>query len=93
MNYFHHYCYKDLDHQGGVRIIPRIESCRSDYMTVFVGCIYAYKGLLMVSGYGFHDHACQYNRMDTHQLQKYVYLNSYLVHFSHGRQEQSKYQH
>jgi hypothetical protein len=30
-------------------ITPRIESCGSEHMTIFVGCIYAYKGLLMVS--------------------------------------------
>ena len=29
-------------------IIPEIESCRSEYMTIFVGCTYAYKGVLMV---------------------------------------------
>ena len=40
---------QELDYNGGVKIIPRIESCSSHYMTVFVGCIYAYKGLLMVS--------------------------------------------
>jgi len=33
----------------GVLIIPRIESCKSEHMSIFVGCIYAYKGLLMVS--------------------------------------------
>lgn len=31
-----------------IHIIPKIEYCRSDHMTVFVGCIYAYKGVLMV---------------------------------------------
>jgi hypothetical protein len=31
-----------------VEIIPEIEYCKSDYMSIFVGCIYAYKGLLMV---------------------------------------------
>ena len=30
-------------------IIPENEYCKSHKMTVFVGCIYAYKGLLMVS--------------------------------------------
>ena len=32
-------------------IIPEIESCRSEYMTIFVGCTYAYKGVLMVRYY------------------------------------------
>ena len=32
----------------GVQIVPEIESCKSNYMTIFVGCIYATKGLLMV---------------------------------------------
>ena len=31
-----------------ILVIPKIEYCRSDHMTVFVGCIYAYKGVLMV---------------------------------------------
>ncbi len=31
-----------------VQIIPEIEFCRSHHMTLFVGCIYAYKGILMV---------------------------------------------
>ena len=30
-------------------VIPRNENCKSDKMTVFVGVIYAYKGLLLVS--------------------------------------------
>ncbi|CAM1321031.1 GABBR2 (predicted) [Pycnogonum litorale] len=33
-----------------VKIIPEIEACRSDYMTIFLGSIYAYKGLLMIFG-------------------------------------------
>ena len=45
----YYYYFQELDYNGGVKIIPRIESCRSTYMTVFVGCIYAYKGLLMVT--------------------------------------------
>ena len=32
-----------------VQLIPEIEFCYSNYMRVFVGCIYAYKGILMVS--------------------------------------------
>ena len=32
----------------GIQIVPEIESCKSNYMTIFVGCIYATKGLLMV---------------------------------------------
>ena len=35
-----------------IQIIPRIEFCRSSHMTIFVGCTYAYKGLLMVSKEG-----------------------------------------
>ena len=30
-------------------VIPRNENCKSDKMTIFVGVIYAYKGLLLVS--------------------------------------------
>jgi len=32
-----------------VEITPEIEYCKSHHMNIFVGCIYAYKGLLMVS--------------------------------------------
>ena len=31
-------------------VIPRNENCKSDKMTIFIGVIYAYKGLLLVSG-------------------------------------------
>ena len=30
-------------------VIPRNENCKSDKMSIFVGVIYAYKGLLLVS--------------------------------------------
>ncbi|CAG7723615.1 unnamed protein product, partial [Allacma fusca] len=33
-----------------VNIIPVNEYCKSQYMNIFVGCIYAYKGLLMIFG-------------------------------------------
>ena len=33
-------------------VIPRNENCKSDKMTIFIGVIYAYKGLLLVSGCG-----------------------------------------
>ena len=36
--------------EDGVQIIPKLEYCRSEHMTLFVSCIYVYKGLLMVSG-------------------------------------------
>ena len=32
-----------------VEIRPQNEYCQSNHMTIFVGSIYAYKGLLMVS--------------------------------------------
>lgn len=32
-----------------IQIIPENEYCKSTYMSYFVGAIYAYKGLLMVS--------------------------------------------
>ena len=38
-----------VDENDETLIIPRIEYCRSEHMTIFVGCIYVYKGLLMVS--------------------------------------------
>lgn len=38
------------DDDDGVQIIPKQEYCRSNHMTIFVGCIYAYKGLLMLFG-------------------------------------------
>ena len=31
-----------------IEIIPEVEYCKSDYMSYFMGIIYAYKGLLMV---------------------------------------------
>uniref|UniRef100_T1JBF7 Gamma-aminobutyric acid type B receptor subunit 2 n=1 Tax=Strigamia maritima TaxID=126957 RepID=T1JBF7_STRMM len=31
-------------------LVPVMEYCKSDRMTIFLGCIYAYKGLLMVFG-------------------------------------------
>lgn len=34
--------------EDGVQIIPKLEYCRSNHMTIFVSCIYVYKGLLMV---------------------------------------------
>ncbi|KAJ9600357.1 hypothetical protein L9F63_009347, partial [Diploptera punctata] len=33
-----------------IMIIPENEYCQSDHMTIFVGSIYAYKGLLMIFG-------------------------------------------
>jgi len=32
-----------------IEITPENEYCKSHHMTIFVGCIYGYKGLLMVS--------------------------------------------
>ena len=42
---FPHFQFSENDE---TEIIPEIESCRSEYMTIFVGCTYAYKGVLMV---------------------------------------------
>lgn len=43
-------CFLQTDeHDDGVQIIPKLEYCRSNHLNIFVGCIYAYKGLLMVS--------------------------------------------
>ena len=36
-------------------VIPRNENCKSDKMSIFVGIIYAYKGLLLVSTH-VHNH-------------------------------------
>jgi len=36
-------------HSEDIIIIPENEYCQSNRMTIFVGSIYAYKGLLMVS--------------------------------------------
>jgi len=36
-------------HNEDIEIIPEVEYWKSDYMNYFVGIIYAYKGLLMVS--------------------------------------------
>jgi len=36
-------------HNDDIQIIPENEYCKSHYMNYFVGLIYAYKGLLMVS--------------------------------------------
>ena len=40
--------FQSNEHEDGVQIIPRLEYCRSNHMTIFVSCIYVYKGLLMV---------------------------------------------
>ena len=37
-----------------ILIIPENEYCQSEKMTIFVGSIYAYKGLLMVRYYIFY---------------------------------------
>ena len=37
------------DDEDGVLIIPKLEYCRSEHMTLFSSCIYVCKGLLMVS--------------------------------------------
>eukprot|EP00106_Octopus_bimaculoides_P003315 XP_014770757.1 PREDICTED: flocculation protein FLO11-like [Octopus bimaculoides] len=36
--------------KGDNEIVPVVESCASDYMTIWMGLIYAYKGLLLVIG-------------------------------------------
>ena len=37
-----------LQIEGDLNIIPVVESCRSDKMTIWLGLIYVYKGLLLV---------------------------------------------
>lgn len=43
--------YPHPNNHDDVIIVPVNEYCQSNYMTIFVGSIYAYKGLLMVSFY------------------------------------------
>ncbi|GAB1598328.1 uncharacterized protein LOC115214515 [Argonauta hians] len=47
-----HIASKELSHsiKGDSEIVPVVESCASDYMTIWMGLIYAYKGLLLVIG-------------------------------------------
>ena len=48
--------YGDAD----ISIIPQNEMCKSDRMNVFIGVIYAYKGLLLVSGLNEDDDGDDY---------------------------------
>ncbi|CAE1155054.1 GABBR [Acanthosepion pharaonis] len=47
-----HIASKELSHsiEGDYEIVPIVESCASEYMTIWMGLIYAYKGLLLVIG-------------------------------------------
>ena len=47
--------FQTAEHDDGVQIIPKLEYCRSNHLNIFVGCIYAYKGLLMVRSSPFSD--------------------------------------
>jgi len=42
--------YVDYENDSEFIVIPRNENCKSDKMTIFVGVIYAYKGLLLLFG-------------------------------------------
>jgi hypothetical protein len=64
-----------------VQIIPRIEYCRSDHITIFISFIYAYKGLLMVSGTN-----------NTGNIFLKTIFYSCLVLFLRGKQDMFKYQ-
>lgn len=46
-----HLCYQQADPQGrDIAIRPFLEHCENTHMTIWLGIVYAYKGLLMVRG-------------------------------------------
>lgn len=47
-------CCQQADPQGrDIAIRPFLEHCENTHMTIWLGIVYAYKGLLMVRGEGY----------------------------------------
>lgn len=70
-----------------VLLIQENEYCQSERITIFIGVIYAYKGLLLVS-----PNTHNAFKMHSHINKYCVPFSRYLVHFWHGKRVMSAYQ-